>query len=316
MNLPNQPLGDGLSTRISIQAAAQSYIESCEASSSLSPHTVRAYRSDIGQFAEYFRESIILGSISLADVESWLAALANRGYAAASRRRKLASVRAFFRHFVRRSEISASPLAQETIRIPLPDRLPRALELNEARAISHTVRESALADPSPRSYRNRAIIEILLSTGIRVGELVALSMSDYLQGTNALLIRGKGNRERLAFLTDDDSRLAIQELLDQHVGSDCDALFLNQRGKRLTEQGVAFVLQQIAAKAGIQRRVTPHMIRHTAATLLLLNGADLRLVQDFLGHSSVATTQLYTRLSPTQFRTALTRHHHSVLLRE
>jgi integrase/recombinase XerD len=128
------------------------------------------------------------------------------------------------------------------------------------------------------------------------------------------MIRGKGNRERLAFLPDESSRRALAVHVARSSATSSDRLFLNARGKPISTQGVAYVIRRLCAAADIQRHVTPHMLRHTAATLLLMNGADIRIVQEFLGHASISTTELYTRLSPNLFQKALERHHHGNLL--
>lgn len=303
-----------MTTRLSARSAGAIFVSTYEESSSFSHHTLRAYRNDIGQFVSQLPKGKPLASVTVADVEAWLASLAREQYAPASRRRKLASLRVFFNHFERKGTILTSPLSSERIRIPQPQHLPRALELREARAIIALVRHEATIDPSPSRLRDRAMVEVLLSTGIRVGELVALSCADYLQGDGALRIKGKGNRERLAPLADRSSREALHGLMGSISSEPSAPLFTNQRGGRLTAQGVAYVLRRVALEAGILKRVTPHMLRHTAATLLLLNGADIRIVQDFLGHASIATTQIYTRLSQARLRDALAKHHHGKLL--
>ncbi len=302
-----------------VSEAVAEFLASCEASADRSQHTIRAYQLDLQQFADHLPTSRPLTRLTVADIESWLAELSGRDYAPASRRRKLASVRLLLNHFVRRGTLENSPLAHTQIRIPLPDRLPRALELTDARALVKVVRDAAKRKPAdPLRLRDRVIVEVLLLTGIRVGELVSLRRCDYLHDHQALRIQGKGNRERLALLLDESSREAVRRLLgiDGNLAASTAPLFLNQQGLRLTEQGVSYILRRSCKKAGIQISVTPHMLRHTAATLLLINGADIRLVQDFLGHSSIATTQLYTKLAPTRFRQALDKHHHANLLSE
>jgi site-specific recombinase XerD len=161
--------------------------------------------------------------------------------------------------------------------------------------------------------RNLAIVEILFATGMRVGELAALNITSWNHDERWFLVDGKGLKQRVAMLPDDRSLeatriyLAIRERMDlEH-----DALLVNSRGHRLTTQGVARIVAKLASEAGIESHVTPHMLRHTVATLLLRLGADIRVVQEVLGHSSIATTQRYTHVTKEHLKSALILHHPS-----
>lgn len=280
-----------------------------------SPRTVRAYAVDLRQFADYVGAAAPIESCDFKVVEGWLIRLLDAGRSGATRRRKLASVRLLFKYCVRGGSLVRSPVDMVRVSIPRGRKLPRSIELNEARALLAVARAHLRAEVSSVARRRDvAIVEVLLSTGIRVGELVGLRRSDLLNGGRALMIRGKGNRERLAFLPDESSRRALAVHVARSSATSSDRLFLNARGKPISTQGVAYVIRRLCAAADIQRHVTPHMLRHTAATLLLMNGADIRIVQEFLGHASISTTELYTRLSPNLFQKALERHHHGNLL--
>jgi site-specific recombinase XerD len=161
--------------------------------------------------------------------------------------------------------------------------------------------------------RNLVILEILFATGMRVGELVALDMASWNADERWFVVDGKGGKQRLAILPDDRSMAATRLYLTMRTQVDVEhnALLVNSRGHRLTTQGVARIISKLAAESGIASRVTPHMLRHTVATLLLRLGADIRVVQEVLGHSSIATTQRYTHVTKEHLKSTLILHHPS-----
>jgi integrase/recombinase XerC len=166
---------------------------------------------------------------------------------------------------------------------------------------------------SPRflALRNYAFLDLLFATGIRVGEAASLTLSSYNEEERAYHVRGKGRRPRLAFLVDPDSlRLqATYRHARRAIQAPTDALFLNLHRAALSTQGMANILEKLRREARLQKRITPHMIRHTIATLLLRNGVDLRVVQEFLGHASITSTQRYTHISKTHLVAALREGH-------
>jgi site-specific recombinase XerD len=171
-------------------------------------------------------------------------------------------------------------------------------------------------EPRDRGFlalRNLVALELLFATGMRVGELVSLRLKDWREDDQSFVVQGKGDRQRLAILPDDRSVAAVQAYLPKRralqVGQ--DALLLNAAGRPLSTQGVARVLDRFAHQAGVPTHVTPHMIRHTVATLLLRHGADIRVVQEVLGHTSITTTQRYTHVSKEHLMETLRAHHPS-----
>jgi integrase/recombinase XerC len=167
------------------------------------------------------------------------------------------------------------------------------------------------ADPRFLRVRNVAVLEMLFATGMRVGELVSLTLRDWREDERTFVVRGKGSRQRLAFLPDDRSLKAVQVYLVHRKAMDIghEALFVNFAGHQLSTQGVARIVAETASSAEVAQRVTPHMIRHTVATLLLRFGADIRIVQEVLGHASIATTQRYTHVSKEHLFSALRDRH-------
>lgn len=173
-----------------------------------------------------------------------------------------------------------------------------------------------LKPPRFLSLRDLAATEILFATGIRVGELVGLKVADWRDDETSFLVNGKGSRERLAFLPDERSLRAVRMYLAHRTRVDLghDGLLVNTTGQRISTQGIARVITQFAKDAGIAKKVTPHMIRHTVATLLLRYGMDIRIVQEVLGHASIATTQRYTHVSKDLLLSTLRARHPRVTI--
>jgi site-specific recombinase XerD len=157
----------------------------------------------------------------------------------------------------------------------------------------------------------------MFATGMRVGEVSGLNLSDFSVVESSFRVKGKGGRDRLAFVVDEQTVRIQKDHLQTRLrlGSESSALFLNASGDRLSTQGIANVLSQFRKDAGIERHITPHMLRHTVATLLLRNGADIRVVQEFLGHASIATTQRYTHVTKDHMVEVLRMRHPSLTLR-
>ena len=170
---------------------------------------------------------------------------------------------------------------------------------------------------SYRAIRNLALVDLLFATGMRVGEVSALNMEDFIVSESVFHVKGKGGRDRLAFVVDEQSRGIQQDHLEFRfrIASSSRALFLNASCERLSTQGIANIISQFRKDAGIERHITPHMLRHTVATLLLRNGVDIRVVQEFLGHASIATTQRYTHVSKDHLVRILRERHPSLALR-
>src|SRR6266480_3847032 len=254
------------------------------------PRTVDAYRRDLAAFRDWLGRSV--GAATTDDLERYLAELRARGLAATTIARRVAALRTFFRHQVLLGLRQDNPAAE----LDLPRRrrrLPRTLSPAEAERLI-----DAADGTTPRAIRDRALVELLYGGGLRVGEAVALTKADV--DLDARLVRavGKGNKERVVPI----GRAAADALrrylsrgrpfLDSRRRPE---LFLNARGGALTRAGVFLILRTIAARAGLEpERVHPHLLRHSFATHLLEGGADLRSVQEMLGHADLATTELYT----------------------
>lgn len=260
---------------------------------SLSAHTRRAYAGDLRQFAAFVGDRATPADVTTARVRAYLADL-HRARHPATLGRKLAALRAFFRLLVREGVRDSDPTAA----LPgpkLPPRLPKPLSVDDCDAL---VRAPAPPDPAPRALRDRALVELLYGAGLRVGECVALDVRDVERRGGEVRVFGKGGKERVVPLPA-GARDALAAYLDarQRPGALAEPLFVSARGRRLGERDVRRVLLARARSAQIADRVHPHRLRHSYATHLLEMGADLREIQELLGHASLATTQHYTGVS-------------------
>ena len=264
----------------------------------LSPHTVRAYAGDLERFVAFLEsEDRLLGStVDLGVVRRFLARLHAEGYEKSSMARTLACLRTFYDYFLRRGEIPANPVRQ--VKTPrLDKKLPNFLEEPEVELLLQATSGDGLTD-----LRDRAILETLYGGGLRVSELAGLDLPDLELEEQIARVRGKGDRERLAPLGRGAAG-AIEAYLPvraAHLGrleSETPAVFVNKNGTRLNVRSVRRILDHRTLLAGLRKRVTPHTLRHSFATHLLNRGADLRAVQELLGHADVGTTQVYTHVT-------------------
>jgi integrase/recombinase XerC len=265
-----------------------------------SAHTARAYSADLVDLLRFLQEHGVeaSGSVTLLDLRLWMADLLERGLGAATRARHAAAARSFFRHLVRDGRIESNPAAG--LRTPRrPRRLPHYLGAEEVRRL--------LDAPGPADdfgCRDRAILETLYSTGCRVGELERLEEDDVDFRSAVVRLRGKGKRERMAPLGSFAIK-ALAEWLPSRRAlavSGEFALFVNRSGTRLSSRSVARLLAKYIARAGLDGRTSPHTLRHSFATHLLEAGADLRSVQELLGHANLETTQIYTHVTTERMR--------------
>ncbi len=296
-----------------------------------SPYTARCYGADLRQYAQFFEqdgdpanngEPVTETGIGqrMVDVDAltirrFLTYLDDFEYSAATMARKIATLRSFYKWLHRRGLIAGNPMM--LIRTPKQaKRLPKAMTVEEV--------EKLLATPDDSTTlgaRDRAILETLYSTGIRVSELVDLSRGDMDDLGESLTVRGKGKKERVVplgshamaalhhYLTllDNDQRFA--RVVEQYRQGEPVALFINKSGGRLSSRSVRRKLDKYLAEAGLDSSISPHTLRHSFATHLLDNGADLRSVQELLGHQSLSTTQVYTHLTTQRMRQAYDQAH-------
>jgi integrase/recombinase XerD len=264
--------------------------------------TLTAYRRDLRAYAAWLAgRGLGVRDVVEADVVAYIGALREQGLAAASVARSLVAVRALHRFLVAEGEAEVDPTAQVE-RPRVPRGLPKALAEEEVAALlAAPVGDDAIA------RRDRAILEVLYGTGLRVSELVGLSLGDVDLDASLLRAFGKGSKERIVPIGSHATRALVAWLGEggrpQLVPAqwrrrgDAEAVFLGQRGGRLTRQGAWDVLRRRGAQVGLAGRLSPHVLRHSCATHMLDHGADIRVVQELLGHASISTTQVYTLVS-------------------
>jgi integrase/recombinase XerC len=263
-----------------------------------SPHTLRGYRTDLAQFLRFVAgldgspaasaDPAALLAVDLRVVRAWLARLHALGLDAASITRKLAAVRSFYRFLVRRGVLERNPARE--VRGPRPGRkLAAFLPVDET---------TVLLDGGGADARARTVLEVLYATGLRVSELAGLDLEAVDVEQRTVRVVGKGRKERVV-----PYGAAAAAALDAYLerrGRAAGPLFVNPRGRRLSVRSLYEVVRSSARQAGFVRRITPHTLRHSVATHLLGAGADLRMIQDLLGHSRLSTTQRYTHVAADQ----------------
>ncbi len=289
----------------------QDYLHYLEVERGASAYTVRNYGREIGEFAEFLAGKGVTSWASVTPrlLDEWLGQIARSGIAPASVSRRMYEVRAFFRFLVKREYLETNPV--EGVRGPRLDRrLPRYLSVDEVVALMRAVNGS-----DPFSLRDRAILEVLYGSGIRLGELVALDVEDIdLERREVWVREGKGGSERVA-LFGRAAEAALRSYLRTGRPAlvspkhETRALFLNRYGRRLSRVSVTNIVRDAAKRAGIRKTVTPHMLRHSFATHLMEGGADIRVVQELLGHKSPQTTQIYTHVSQRHLKEIYDRYH-------
>ena len=281
--------------------AFDKFIDYLQAERNASRYTVRNYEADLLGFFSFLREENIesLEEVDKNTLRDYLGQLMERGFARTSISRKLSAVRSFYRYLQREELVSVSPAA--TISSPKLDRkLPEFLSPEES---TRLVEAPDLSTPA--GLRDRAFLELLYAAGLRVSELVSLNTTQINLETREIRVWGKGAKERIVLMGDPAARALAVYLADGRprlTGVFTEALFLNQDGGRLTVRSVQSFVKAYAKLAGIEKDVHPHMVRHTFATHLLNGGADLRVVQELLGHASLSSTQIYTHVSKSQAR--------------
>ena len=285
-----------------MQQVFNKYINYLEAERNASHYTVRNYKTDLLGFFHFLRTKDIssLKEVDRHTLRDYMGYLMEQGFVKASIARKLSAIRSFYRYLLREGMVSASPVAT-TSSPKLDKRLPSFLTIEE---VERLLKAPDLS--TPQGQRDRALIELLYAAGLRVSELVSLNLGQINLETNEIRVWGKGSKERMVLMGEPAAE-ALRNYLGQGrpklLGEKrSNALFLNRYGQRLAERRVQRILKECANRAGIGKRVHPHMLRHTFATHLLDGGADLRVVQELLGHARLSSTQIYTHVTKSQAR--------------
>ena len=278
--------------------------------SGASPHTIRAYRDDLRQFLEFLSPPEVSPpapeAIDLLMLRQWLAGLYRLRLAAVTIRRKLAAVRSLFRFLLREGVIPVN--VARLVRTPkAPQKLPEVMSAEQANTLIDAVAAGTLERPFPA--RDRALFELLYGCGVRVSELAGLNLADLDRSEGWLRVRGKGRKERQVPLPGKAAEALERYLAERPVVRDERAVFLNHRRTRLTDRGIRGIVKLYATLLSGDPSVHPHSFRHAYATHLLADGADLRAIQELLGHARLSTTQKYTQVSLTDLMAVYDRAH-------
>ncbi len=296
-----------------IEKLSLDFVAKLEHEKGFSEHTLRAYHKDLLQFDNFLKteKRISLESINHLLLRRFLAVLRSKNYSKTTIARKLASIRSFFKFLIREGELVSNPF--EMLRTPKQDKkLPQFLSITEVDVLLKTPDSSTVM-----GLRDMAIMETLYSTGIRVSELVGLDESNIDFVAGMIKVQGKGKKERLVPIGSHAIK-AINEYIDSKSVSKkkdeksvswSEPLFLNKYGTRLTARSVARSLDKYLKMSGINLITSPHTFRHSFATHLLDKGADLRSVQEMLGHSSLSTTQVYTHITTERLKNVYDKAH-------
>ncbi|MEW6724353.1 MAG: site-specific tyrosine recombinase XerD [Bacillota bacterium] len=287
----------------------EDFIDYLQTERGLATNTLESYGRDLRQYSDFVAggKGGGLEKVSRATIISYLLHLERQGKATATIARRLAALKAFYQFLVREQILESDPTAN--LESPkLEKKLPRVLTVKEV--------EDLLRQPNPLTVaglRDRAMLEMLYATGIRVSELVNLSIADVNLEVGYIRCYGKGSKERIVPIGSMAQR-SVDEYLKKARGkmirhADEPALFVNHHGRRLTRQGFWKIVKKYAQEAKINKEITPHTLRHSFATHLLENGADLRSVQEMLGHADISTTQVYTHLTKGRLKEVYSKAH-------
>src|SRR3954470_15822218 len=302
-----------------LQEAVSQFLFHCRYEKNLSPKTLKAYSIDLRQFREYLADHLEIATLPAVDktalrayIKSLFGPLKEK-----SVKRKVATLKALFHFLEREDAIAVNPFRKMEVRIKETHRLPRTIPLPALQRLFKHLYRLKQDHPDPTSYaykalvRDIAVLEILFATGARVAEVCHLKDEDVDLRRGRVRILGKGGRERILQLCDEEALTSLKDYrtLWEPETVDNGYFFHNRLKGRLSEQSVRTMLRRSAAGAGVGGKVTPHMLRHSVATLLLEEGVDIRYIQTMLGHTSITTTQIYTEVRDGHQRRMLAARH-------
>lgn len=291
------------------QKELEKYFSYCELQKQLSGYTLKAYRIDLIQYLNHF-SAMILDKDSITQYIYYL----HENFKPKSVRRKMASLKAFARYLCRNDIISVNPFDKIGTNFKEPLRLPRTIPAHVIESILRVVHNkinSASDNQKQVAIRNAAVIELLFATGARVSEICSLKIDDVDLIAKTIKIFGKGSKERIIQVENDDVLSILQWYKDMclvDIGKE-EYFFLNNRKKRLSEQSVRTIIRNLEKQVNSSIHITPHMFRHSVATMLLEEDVDIRYIQKILGHSSITTTQIYTYVTSAKQKEILRTKH-------
>ncbi len=273
-----------------------------------SKHTVSAYNKDLDQFLLFLKnKTSSVKEIDYSVIRDYLTELYNKNYTKKTISRNISTLRSFFKFLLMTKVINKNPMT--LISNPKEDKkLPNFLHINELEDLLEVPNSN-----TPLGHRNKLIIELLYSTGIRVSELVNIKIEDINFYDLTIKIMGKGSKERYVVFGNILKNILLEHINDKRLvllkGKECDYLLINKNGGKLSDRGVRLVIDEVVKKSSISKKISPHVIRHTFATHMLNGGAELKVVQELLGHDNLSTTQIYTHVSNEKIREVYRSNH-------
>lgn len=292
----------------------EKYLNHCKFEKGLDSKSIKAYRIDLLQYVAYAKrlESEVYCKETL---QSYIVCLHDT-YKVKTVKRKIASLKAFFNYLEYEEIITVNPFSKLRVKLHEPFLLPRTIPLTTIDSLLRCAYQQASGKPKSSygygaNLRDIAVLELLFATGMRVSELCSLHTEDVNLAEGNIKIYGKGAKERIIQIGNQDVLLAIKTYFDAFSAKIADSgwFFINRLGNRLSDQSVRFMINRYCQAAGITQHITPHMFRHSFATLLLEEDVDIRYIQQLLGHSSIVTTQIYTHVTSKKQRDILTTKH-------
>ena len=296
-----------------IQKQSELYLQYCREQRRLDLKTIKAYRIDLNQFISFLPDTDI-SSIIPSTLEFFISQLHSK-YKPKTAKRKIASIKAFFHYLEYKEIIDINPFSKVHIKFREPFILPKTIPLHTVEKLLSIIykqhREASTYNQHRKSLRDAAVIEMLFSTGIRISELCTLKVTDVNLYDGTILIYGKGAKERILQLGNNNVIQLLKEYKDNYSVEiqQSNYFFTNESGNALSDQSVRRMIKKYAMLAGIELHITPHMFRHTFATSLLEADVNIRYIQEMLGHSSINVTEIYTHVATAKQRDILTTKH-------
>lgn len=283
-----------------LKSISNEFISISQSTKNLSSKTVLAYRSDLNDFCEYMIDKLMNESV-LIEYVSYLTQV--RQLSDGTIKRKLIVLKMFFEYLCENQYIETNYYYSHNFKFKKERKLPKTLAVNETLKLLTYAKNKCINAKGDYAYgiavRNLALLDILISTGIRIEEASNISVNDIIQSERTILIHGKGRKQRLIYISCTDSWNNFMKWIKirREYDTSCDKVFVNRYGNQISIYGIEHIYNTYKKASGINVQSTPHYLRHTFATNLLANGADLRSVQEILGHSSVSTTEIYTEVT-------------------
>jgi integrase/recombinase XerD len=303
---------------LTIKQATIDFLNHCKYEKNLSTKTIKFYTIDLQQFLDYLTQekySLLVSETDKHPLKAYLKVLSQ--WKPKTIKRKIATIKALFNYLEYEDIIAVNPLRKLRIKIKEPFTLPKALTKKETCQLLQSAYQSvANAKNGEYNYlaklRNVAIIEMLFATGARVSEIANMKVNDIDMVSGKVYIKGKGNKERVLYACNPDTLLTLNryyQSFKEKIDRNGNYLWINRLNKKLSDQSIRILVKNLTEDAKINKRVTPHVFRHTFATLLLENDVDIKYIQSLLGHSSIMTTQIYTQVNREQQKKILEEKH-------